>query len=108
MTPLTLRLFMTPEFLAWHDSLDEALFQRVAHRLELLKSGHFGDSRSLGDGLFELKWRMGLRVYFTRKRIGAVDSIILHGGFKGTQAGDIALARALQARHERAHGGGHA
>lgn len=94
-------LLLTREFLAWRDELDPVLRIRVANRLEHLAIGHLGDSRSLGDGLFELRWRMGMRLYYTRRRIGGVDSIVLIGGFKGTQHGDIAKARALRAIYER-------
>ncbi len=100
MSPGTPPLLLTREFLAWREELDPVLRNRVANRLEHLAMGHLGDSRSLGEGLFELRWRMGMRLYYTRRRIGGVDSIILIGGFKGTQHGDIAKARTLRATYE--------
>jgi putative addiction module killer protein len=97
----TQRLLRTREFLIWLNELPSLLRKRVSGRLEQLAMGHLGDSRSLGNGLFELRWRMGMRVYYTRRRVGEVDSIVLIGGFKGTQHGDIDKARAIQAAYER-------
>ncbi|MBI5246303.1 MAG: type II toxin-antitoxin system RelE/ParE family toxin [Elusimicrobia bacterium] len=104
MSLFALRLFLTPEFHAWRDTLDKAADSRLEVRIERLQSGHFGDSRSLGNGLFELRWRNGMRVYYTRKRIRDIDSIVLHGGFKGTQYADIDKARALKIRYEQRFG----
>ena len=101
MSPGTQRLLLTREFGTWRDELNPVLRTRVANRLEQLTMGHLGDSRSLGGGLFELRWRMGLRVYYTRRRVREVDSIVLIGGFKGTQHGDIDKARSLQTAYER-------
>lgn len=41
-----------------------------------------------------------MRVYYSRKRIGEVDTIVLWGGFKGSQRADIRKARALKERYE--------
>jgi putative addiction module killer protein len=101
MSPFPLKLYMTPEFLAWRDSLADFHDKRLTSRLIRLSSGHLGDSRSLGDGLFELRWMNGLRVYYTRKQAGGFDSIMLLGGFKGTQYADINKARGLQTRYEQ-------
>ena len=101
-----LRLYQTPEFNAWLATLNEQHEHSVHGRLRRLIWGAFGDSRSLGDGLFELRWRNGLRVYFTRKRIGDIDTIVLYGGFKGTQHGDIIKSRNVQAQHEERLRGG--
>lgn len=99
-----LRLRRTPEFGAWYFSQDPITRLRVDHRLEKAAAGHFGDSRSLGEGLFELRWRNGLRVYFTRRRVREIDTWVLWGGWKGTQNADIAKARILKARHEGEEG----
>lgn len=41
-----------------------------------------------------------MRVYYTRRRVGGVDSIVLQGGFKSTQWADIERSRRLQTRYE--------
>ncbi len=100
MSLIPLRLYESSEFKNWMRMLDGWIYDRVRSRLDHLEEGHPGDSRSLGGGLFELKWRNGMRVYYTLKRIGNIDSIILYGGFKGTQHGDIEKARALRIKYE--------
>ncbi len=91
---------ITEEFRGWYQLLSETEKTRVDARLDHLMVGYFGNSRSLGDGLFELKWNNGMRVYFSRKKIKEIDTIVLWGGFKGTQKGDISRARKLKARYE--------
>ena len=100
MTEFFLTLRKTNEFLHWYDSLSVIHQVRIDSRLENLRNLHFGLSRSLGNGLFELKWKNGLRVYFSRKRIAGFDVIVLWGGFKGTQDADIAKSYRLKMRYE--------
>lgn len=100
MSALELRLWKTPEFNGWHGSLRDTEQARIDARLDRLKIGHLGSSRDLGEGLFELKWGNGMRVYYSRKRIGEVDTIVIWGGFKGSQKADIRRARALKERYE--------
>lgn len=95
-----LRLKKTGEFDQWYGSLGDTEQARVDARLDLMKTGHFGDSRSLGSGLFELRWKNGMRVYYSRRRIKNIDTIIVWGGFKATQKADIAKARKLKQRYE--------
>ncbi|MFI5362243.1 MAG: hypothetical protein ACHQ49_09765 [Elusimicrobiota bacterium] len=90
----------TRDFARWYAAQVANDRGRIDARLDALRVGHFGVSRNLGDGLFELKWKNGLRVYFSRKRVAGVDILVLWGGFKGSQAGDIAKSRRLKSRFE--------
>lgn len=100
MSPFPLRLLQTPEFDSWCGALANNLQDRIHARLNLLIWGHFGDSKALGAGVYELRWKNGLRVYYTRRRVAGIDTIVLWGGFKGTQAADIARARRLRIKYE--------
>ena len=100
MIDIRLRLKKTEEFDSWYKILRPTEQTRVDARLDNLIAGHFGDSRSLGEGLFELKWVNGMLIYYSLRRIWAVDTIVLWGGFKGTQRADIVKARKLKARYE--------
>lgn len=100
MTGLLLTLKTTAEFAEWYEELSDTQRTRIDARLDNVKEGHFGSPRSLGSGLLELKWKNGMRVYFSRKKIGSVDVIILWGGFKGTQDADITRGRRLKERYE--------
>lgn len=92
----------TFEFQAWYRTLTDTQRTRIDARVDRLSLGHFGASRPLGDAMFELKWKNGLRVYYSRRRVGNVDLIVLWGGFKGSQAADISKARSIQHRYENA------
>ncbi len=52
----------------------------------------------LGDGLFELKWKNGLRVYFGYVEMNGRAALVLLGGEKHGQNRDIAKARGILAR----------
>jgi len=100
MTEIRLTLKKTKEFGNWFNLLTDTERTRVDARLDNMVVGYFGNSRSLGDGLFELKWKNGMRVYYSRKKIKNIDTIVLWGGFKGTQKEDISKARKLKMRYE--------
>ncbi|MBI5629962.1 MAG: type II toxin-antitoxin system RelE/ParE family toxin [Elusimicrobia bacterium] len=90
----------TPEFREWLDSLSEYLRALVRDRLDRIRENeYFGTSKGLGQGLFELKWKSGLRVYFGY----VIDAdgravLMLLGGDKNGQNRDIRKARAILAR----------
>ncbi|MEM9243600.1 MAG: type II toxin-antitoxin system RelE/ParE family toxin [Pseudomonadota bacterium] len=57
-------------------------------------------SRSLGQGLFELRERRyGLRVYYTYAKTG--DIVLLHSGDKNNQPKDIFWSRSLLNKMKR-------
>ena len=68
---------------------------RVQSRIDRVMVGNFGDHRGLGQGVSELRLHFGpgYRVYYGRDGHDLV--IVLAGGTKKRQAGDIARAQAL-------------
>ncbi len=68
---------------------------RVRRRLDRIELGNFGDTSSVGDGVYELRLHFGsaYRVYFTR--IGNTIIVLVGGGDKSTQNKDINQAKAL-------------
>ena len=68
----------------------------IIRRIERIKSGNFGDSKSVGDEVFELRITTGpaYRVYYTKRDEAVV--ILLVGGDKSTQSKDIAKAKQLK------------
>lgn len=89
----------TSTFAKWFAGLrDERARKRIANRLALLKAGHFGDVKSVGDKVSELRidHGPGYRVYFTRR--GEEIVLLLVGGDKGSQARDIAKAKEMAAQ----------
>ena len=66
-----------------------AIFSRIAR----LQIGLFGDSKSLGEGVYELRVDVGTgyRVYYARS--GNEIVLLLCGGNKKTQTADIIKAK---------------
>lgn len=86
----------TAEFLAWLMGLrDVQARARIAKRIDRLAQGNFGDAKSVGGGVSELRFDFGpgYRVYYTMR--GKVVVILLCGGDKGSQQRDIERAVAL-------------
>ena len=86
----------TDIFARWLVKLkDRKATARLLARIESLRQGNAGDSKSLGSGLHELRVHAGpgYRVYFTR-RSGLVI-LLLCGGDKSSQSRDIARARKI-------------
>ncbi|MFC1679264.1 hypothetical protein ACFL2T_03535 [Elusimicrobiota bacterium] len=92
----------TAEFSGWYQSLGSVDQVKVDARLDNMKAGIFVGSKNLKKGLFEAKWKNGMRVYYSRKRIAGADVIVLWGGFKGRQSKDVARAREIKRRYEDA------
>ena len=81
-------------FSDWLGSLkDPRAVAIVRARLNRIRLGNFGDCRSVGGGVQELRidYGPGFRVYFGRRSPFAV--VLLVGGSKKSQAKDIETAR---------------
>ncbi|HEY3856875.1 MAG TPA: type II toxin-antitoxin system RelE/ParE family toxin [Verrucomicrobiae bacterium] len=76
----------------YHSLLDKKMRAAVDVRLARVRLGNFGNKRSLGSGVFELKIDLGpgLRVYYGEHAGTMV--ILLGGGDKSTQQRDISMA----------------
>jgi len=68
---------------------------RIQARIDRLRFGYFGDTKSVGNGISELRihCNSGYRVYFVQQ--GQELLILLAGGNKTTQKKDIEKAKAL-------------
>jgi len=73
----------------------------VLARVNRLAFGSFGDWKSVGDGVSELRidYGPGYRVYFGRK--GRAVVILLCGGDKGSQKADIRTAKLYWKDYEK-------
>lgn len=84
----------TSLFYDWYDSLNVKIQSQVAARFSRIQiSGHFGDSKPVGDGVFELKWKSGLRVYYAY--LEKSNILVLLGGNKNGQKEDIKKSKKL-------------
>ncbi len=68
---------------------------RILDRIDRLENGNPGQSRTIGDGIVELKidYGPGYRVYYMSR--GNTLIVLLCGGDKGTQEKDIRRAKEL-------------
>ena len=63
-------IYETSEFRNWHQQLrDRRARVRIADRLKRLASGNFGDAKSVGEGVWELRLHFGpgYRIYYAAK-----------------------------------------
>jgi putative addiction module killer protein len=91
-----MQILRTAAFIGWLGELrDGTAKARIARRIDRLIGGNFGDVKSVGEGVSELRidHGPGYRVYFTRR--GSVTILLLCGGDKDSQNRDIARAKSL-------------
>jgi len=92
---ITYRILKTDEFELWLSKQQPKIMTLVMARLDLLSIGHFGDHKRF-EGLIELRWKNGTRVYTFMWSNAIV--IALNGGNKNAQAKDI--KKAVRIRNE--------
>ena len=95
--PRELQVYQNPNerepFTEWLESRDQKTQERIEARLDRLMGGNFGDCKSVGEGIFEIRLHFGAgyRIYF-----GEVDNtivLLLCGGDKSSQKRDIEHAK---------------
>jgi putative addiction module killer protein len=86
----------TAEFDRWLNALRDRKGQaRILARIVSAAHGNFGDCKSVGAGVSEMRIDVGpgYRVYFTRR--GETVYLLLAGGDKSTQVADIRRTRRM-------------
>lgn len=81
-------------YVIWVDSLkDTQTKARISQRIRRMEHGNFGDHKSVGEGVWELRldFGPGYRAYYAFENERIV--ILLCAGSKKTQAKDIAQAK---------------
>lgn len=95
-------LHSTNEFKKWFSNLNDVTScRKLLARLDRLENGNFGDSKQIGNDLFELRFFFGagFRIYYTVKNETVV--LILVGGDKSSQKKDIARAEKILQEMEK-------
>jgi len=93
----------TEEFNKWHSSLKDIKAKiAVARRIERMEQGNFGDTKSIGDNVSELRVDLGpgYRVYYLLNNKEII--ILLVGGDKSTQTKDITKAKEMAKEYKNA------
>jgi putative addiction module killer protein len=89
---MTFHLSKTTEFDDWFEDQNAKIQGLVRSRFSRIElNGYFGETNHLGDGLFELKWKSGLRVYYAF--LAKEKIIVILGGTKNGQDKDIKKAK---------------
>lgn len=89
---MTFAIYQLPKYKEWFETQTEKSKLQIEKRLDKIKEyGHFGHSRDLEEGLFELKFNDGRRIYYTI--IPKNNVILLLGGSKNGQDSDIRKAK---------------
>ena len=98
VTPRSIEIYQTESgaipYINWLRSLlDKRTVNRIDQRVRRIEMGAFGDHKSLGNGIYELRpfFGKGYRVYFAEQ--GHSIIVILCGGDKSSQQRDIMLAK---------------
>ncbi len=87
------QFFKTDEFNYWLKSLKDLIAKaRIAQRLDNAAAGNFGDTKSVGESVYEMRIHTGAgyRVYYTRHN--DITYWLLLGGDKSSQQRDIEKA----------------
>jgi putative addiction module killer protein len=93
------KVLRTTVFVEWYQSLDRRTRLLVDARIErIVSEDHFGTVRRF-EGITELKWASGLRVYSAERPL---NLILLLGGNKNGQDKDIRKAKRLLSEIDRA------
>ncbi len=78
---------------SWLGELSASIKRNILNRIGRLRLGNFGDAKSLGDGVYELRIDTGpgYRLYYALD--GKTIVLLLSGGDKSTQDKDIKQAK---------------
>jgi len=105
-----IRLYVTRNgkvpYSRWLNSLKDVRARAVVRvRLNRIRLGNFGDCKSVGEGIMELRidHGPGYRVYFGR--VGRQIVLLLCGGDKSSQSKDIEQAQTYWADYRRKENG---
>lgn len=99
------RILQTTQYARWLGTLrDLRARARILKAIDHLSLGHFGNVKSVGGGISELRVDSGpgYRVYFARR--GERLILLAYGGDKSRQKTDIARAREIAAVWEPENG----
>jgi len=106
--PIEIQYYSGPNgrqpYTEWFESIrDKKTRNRIDKRLAKLEDGNFGDYRSVGGGIFELRLHFGpgYRIYF--RQIENTLVLLLCGGDKASQQQDIELAKVYWREYEETH-----
>lgn len=91
-----MNVLQTERFSFWFSRLrDKQAKARIQARIDRAEDGNFGDHKSVGEGVSEMRidYGPGYRVYYTLR--DGMLIILLAGGNKSSQTKDVKIAHEL-------------
>jgi len=93
-----MEVLTTEDFDQWYQNqMNKDRVQIDARIARIEEFNHLGDWKYLDDGIAELRWKGGRRVYFSK--VGNRILLLLNGGLKNAQKKDIKKARGILRRY---------
>lgn len=87
-------IYKTTEFEQWMAEQPLKFRLQIEDRLvRIAANGYFGINKHLGDSIWELKWNIGRRIYYTY--LAQCKILLLLGGNKNGQGKDINQAKKI-------------
>ena len=93
-----MKVVSSHEFNNWYEKATLREKAQVDARIARIEeNNHLGDWKYIGDGLAELRWTNGRRIYFAKLKDKLI--LLLIGGYKNVQKKNLKEARALLKRY---------
>ena len=95
-----MKIVSTYEFNNWYKKMTVREKAQVDARIARVEEHeHLGDWKYIANGLAELRWKNGRRIYFTKLKGKII--LLLIGGYKNDQKKDIKEAHKLLKRYAK-------
>ena len=78
-------------FIEWFNKQEKFNIDIINKRLIKVKNGNYGDYKSISNGILELRFKQGFRIYFTE--VNNTIVLLFCGGNKSSQKKDIEKAK---------------
>ncbi len=82
-------------FIEWFYRQEKFTRDIINKRLIRVKNGNYGDYKSISNGILELRFKQGFRIYFTE--VNNTIVLLFCGGNKSSQKKDIERAKEYKA-----------
>ncbi len=86
-------------FQIWYLSLEKNSKYKISERIKRIEDGNYGDYKSVGNNILELRFKQGFRIYFTE--VNNTIVLLFCGGNKSSQKKDIEKAKEYKAILDR-------
>ena len=86
-------------FKKWLNKQENDAKLLIRKRIDRLSGGNYGDYKSVGNNILELRFKQGFRIYFTE--VNNIVILLFYGGDKSSQKKDIEKAKEYKAVLDR-------